>query len=127
MVACWPLAALGAELPVAAAQFEGVWQVARSRPRPSRAAAGRDSGGRTLGFQADEKGLTTGDYRIRRIMTDVGRAAFDEFDPHDLPDNKCESPGLPLITMTPNLQDWRFDGGTLRITGDSEFGHQGGA
>ena len=116
MVASCTLAAAGAELPVAATQFEGVWQVARSRPRPPRAAAGRDPGGRTLGVQADEKGLTTGDYRVRRMMTDAGRAAFDEFDPHDLPANNCESPGLPSIAMTPNLQDWRFDGDTLRIT-----------
>ena len=49
-------------------------------------------------------------------MTDAGRAAFDKFDPSDLPAIDCQSPGLPSIAMTPYLQVWQFAGDTLRIT-----------
>ncbi|XOV90631.1 MAG: hypothetical protein ACFHX7_12285 [Pseudomonadota bacterium] len=49
-------------------------------------------------------------------MTDAGRAAFEKFDPALLPANNCQSPGLPSIAMTPNLQLWEFADGQLKIT-----------
>ncbi len=110
------LAAGGAERPVAATRFVGIWEVVPTRPPFPGAAVRRDSERRPLGFEADEMGLTAIDYLIRRVMTDAGRAAFDEFDPADLPANNRKSPGLPSIAMTPYLQEWRFDAGLLRIT-----------
>ena len=98
------------------AEFEGLWQAIPTRPRPPRGSEARTPGPRRPGAQADEKGLTAGDYRVRRMMTTAGQAAFDAFDPYELPANNCESPGLPHIAMTPYLQEWQFEGDTLRIT-----------
>ena len=102
--------------PAPGTQFEGLWLSVPNRPRGPGTGAGRVPGGRGRGARADEKGLTPGDYRIRRMMTDAGQAAFDAFDPSQLPANNCESPGLPHIVMTPTLQEWRLDGNILRIT-----------
>ncbi|MDE0103321.1 MAG: hypothetical protein OXN89_13160 [Bryobacterales bacterium] len=105
-----------AATPPSAVEFEGLWQAVPNRPRPPRGSEARTPGPRRRGAQADEKGLTAGDYRVRGMMTDAGQAAFDAFDPYELPANNCESPGLPHIAVVPNLQEWRFEGNTLRIT-----------
>ena len=106
----------GAEPTSPARAFEGIWLVVPSPPRMPRRGTMRDAEGRPLGFAADEKGLTPSDYRVRRIMTDAGRRAFDAFDPSEHPANNCRSPGLPSIAMTPYLQDWRAGPDRVEIT-----------
>lgn len=109
-------AATRAEAPPPAQTFEGIWLVAPSPPRMPRRGTLRDAEGRTLGFAADENGLTPSDHMVRRIMTDAGRAAFDAFDPSEHPANNCRSPGLPSIAMTPYLQEWRAGLDRIEIT-----------
>ena len=108
-----------AEEPPQGARFEGLWQVMPNRQRPRGRPGVRGAGRRPIGTPADEKGLTANDYRVRRMMTDAGREAFDAFDPYDLPANNCISPGLPSIAMMPYLQEWRVEGDSLRITHES--------
>ena len=98
------------------AEFDGLWQVIPTPPPFGRRQGMRDREGRQLGFDADEQGLTRADQMVRSIMTDEGRNEFDKFDPLKLPANNCLSPGLPSIVMTPYLQLWSYDDGTLSIT-----------
>ncbi len=105
----------GAERPLETSPFEGLWQVVPNPPRFARGPGQRGARSRPAGTEADQKGLTRGDYRIRGMMTASGQAAFDQFDPLDHPANNCISPGLPSIAMTPNLQEWRFENAQLRI------------
>ncbi len=102
--------------PPQGAQFEGMWEVQRRQRRPPARPGQRGPARRPIGVEADEKGLTHGDYVIRRMMTEAGMEAFDRFDPNDLPANNCVSPGLPSIAMVPTLQEWQLDGKALRIT-----------
>lgn len=96
-----------------AESFAGLWQVVPRQHRPQQA---RDQAGRPLGASADDSGLSPGDRRVRSLMTEAGRKAFDALDLSDLPANNCRSPGLPSIAMTPNLQQWEWDGDKLQIT-----------
>lgn len=71
------------------------------------------TGGRSGGdprFEISEedaaKGLERGDMAVRRVMTPVGRAKFDEFDPLELPSANCQTSGLPGIAVIPELQEW---------------------
>ncbi len=63
----------------------------------------------------DIPGLDRGDRHTYSIMTEEGRKAFASMKPEDLPANNCQSPGLPSIVMTPNLQIWSVTGDTLTI------------
>ena len=73
---------------------------------------GRDGGPEGGG---DAKGLDNGDRHVRSQMTAAGRAAFDSMDLSQHPTNNCQSPGLPSIAMTPNLQVWTQTGGDINI------------
>lgn len=116
VLAVTPLEGTPAEPSLEGARFEGVWQVQPRPPRGRGRARPPGRPGRPLGAEADEKGLTTADFRVRRMMTEAGQAAFDRFDPYELPANNCVSPGLPSIAMTPYLQEWRVTADTLHIT-----------
>lgn len=111
----------------AAVDFSGVWQVDRHGPpgsggpggrRPGFGPGGGPRGGPPEGGPeggGDARGLDNGDRHVRSMMTAAGRAAFDSMDLAQHPTNNCQSPGLPSIAMTPNLQVWSQTGDEITI------------